>query len=130
MENLNINIEILSLLFMALSIFGGSYLAYLYGRKTKQFRWSEYIAIIIFPILFIILYGFLVNIRILSLFFVGSFVGFVSEYIIGLTYHKTLNRRLWTYGRLNIHGYTSLLAIPFWGIAGVFFWFLSKILGL
>jgi len=110
--------------------FTGFYAAYLYGRKTKEFKWSEYAAIMIWPILFVVALAYFIDMRIVSLFIVSIFVGFVLEYILGFTYHKVLNRRLWTYGRLSIGGYTSLLTLPMWGVAGVIFWFISKMVGL
>lgn len=108
----------------------GFYLAYLYGRKTKNFHWNEYIAIITLPLIGVFVFAYLVDIKILVLFVISSFAGFIFEYILGFAYHKTLNKRLWTYNRLSINGYTSLLSIPFWGTAGVAFWFFSKIIGL
>jgi len=113
-----------------LIILVGFYLAYLYGRKTKRFRWSEYIAIIILPIISIFAFAYLIDIKIITVFVVSSFVAFSLEYILGLTYHKTLNKRLWTYDKFSVQGYTSLLSIPLWGIGGVTFWFLIKMLGL
>lgn len=110
--------------------FVGFYLAYLYGRKTKKFRWSEYIAIIILPVLCVAYLSIFVDVRILNLFLISSFVGFFFEYIFGLTYEKTLNRKLWVYQRLSVGGYTSLLSIPLWGIGGVIFWLISKMLNL
>lgn len=123
------NLIIIGFVFLLITLIG-FYLAYLYGKKTKRFRWSEYIAILIWPILFVLFLAYFINVRILSLFLLSSFVGFVLEYIVGLVYHKTLNKRLWHYERLSINGYTSLLSIPIWGVAGVTFWFLSKIIGL
>lgn len=108
----------------------GFYLAYLYGRKIKQFRWSEYIAIILWPVIGVIVFAYLIDVKILSLFVISSFAGFLLEYLLGLTYHKTLNKKLWEYNRLSVGGYTSLLTIPIWGVVGVVFWFLSKIVGL
>jgi len=110
--------------------FVGFYLAYLYGRKTKSFRWSEYIAIIIWPLLTVLGLAYFVSSKILSLFLISALAGFALEYIIGLTYYKTLNRRLWTYGRLSVGGHSSLLSIPLWGVAGVMFWFIAKMVGL
>jgi len=120
---------ILGLFFVALTFFG-FYLAYRYGRKTKRFKWSEYMALLIWPVLFVLAFAYFVDVKILSLFLVSCFVGFVLEYILGFAYHKTLNKKLWTYKRLSLNGYTSLLSIPFWGVAGVVFWFLSKMVGL
>jgi len=120
---------LLGVIFLFVTL-AGFYLAYLYGRKTKRFRWSEYMAILIWPILFVIALAYFIDVRILSLFLLSSFVGFVLEYVVGFTYHKTLNEKLWHYERLSIGGYTSLLSIPIWGVAGVIFYFLSKMLGL
>lgn len=123
------NLIILGIAFNFITLFG-FYLASLYGRKTKQFRWREYIAIIILPIMSTLAFAYFIDIRILKLFIICSFVGLFWEYILGLAYHKTLNKRLWTYDRLSIRGYTSLLSIPLWGIAGVIGWFLIKMIGL
>ena len=71
-----------------------------------------------------------IDIRILNLFIISSFTGFFLEYVIGLTYHKTLNRRLFEYKKFSINGYTSYLSIPIWGVAGVVFWFIAKMLNL
>lgn len=117
------------ILFFAIELVGFC-LAYLYGRKTKQFRWSEYVAIIILPIAAILAFAIFIDIKILSLFFASCAIGFFLEYLGGFVYHKTLNERLWQYDRLSINGYTSLLSIPFWGIGGCTFWVISKIVGL
>jgi len=108
----------------------GFYLAYLYGHKTRKFRWSEYIAIFIWPFLFVIYLAYSYDYKILTMFLVSCFVGTILEFLLGLAYHKTLNKRLWTYDRLGIGGYTSWLSVPMWGIGGVVFWFLGKTLGL
>jgi len=122
-------ITILGFAFIALT-FVGFYIAYLYGRKTKQFKWSEYILLVFWPILFVFAFAYFVDIKIISMFVVSSFLGFASEHVLGFAYYKTLNKKLWKYNRLSIGGYTSLLSIPFWGVAGVFFWFVSKMIGL
>ena len=111
----------------------GFFLAYLYGRKTKQFRWSEYIAVIILPLLGTVLIGILYDVKVFLLFFYGAITGFILEYILGLTYHRTLNKRLWIYGsdRFSLPGgYTNWLTIPMWGIAAVVFWLVSEFAGL
>lgn len=64
------------------------------------------------------------------MFIASAIVGSVAEGFVGFVYDKVLNKRLWTYNRLSIKGYTSLLSIPIWGIAGILFWFISKFIGL
>jgi uncharacterized membrane protein len=127
--NKNMSTILLGTIFIVV-VLVGFYLAYLYGHKTKKFRWSEYIAIIIWPILCVFVMAYLIDVRILAMFILSCCAGFVLEYIVGLAYHKVLNKRLWEYKRLSINGYTSLLTIPIWGVAGVLFWFLGKMIGL
>lgn len=108
----------------------GFYLAYLYGRKTKKFRWREYAALLALPVLTICFFAIIEGPQIAELFIVSSCVGFTLEYLLGLAYHKALNAKLWEYRRLSVGGYTSVLTLPFWGVAGVIFWYLSKFVGL
>ena len=108
----------------------GFYLAYLYGHKTKRFLWREYFAIIFIPLICAGILVYMYGPKIVTFFVVSALMGFFLEYVIGLTYHKTLNSRLWEYKRLSIQGYTSLLSVPIWGIAGLVFFFLSKMVGL
>ncbi len=107
----------------------GFFLAYLYGRKTTDFRWSEYLAMIAAPLVFIVVASIYLDKRIFSMFLISSAIGFLAEGIIGFTYDKILGKRLWTYNRLSVGGYTSYLSIPLWGVAGVIFLFVSKLIG-
>ena len=122
-------ITILGLIFTSVCLIG-FYGAYLYGRNVKRFRWSEYIAIIICPLISIAILIFTVDLMIFNLFIISMILGTSFEYLFGLVYEKTLNRKLWKYEKFSIHGYTSLLSIPVWGIAGVVFWFIGKSIGL
>ena len=123
-------IQVLSSLFLILSIAGG-YVAYLYGRKVRRFRWSEYVAILVVPTLCSVSLVYFYGVKIIYFFFASCIVGFGLEYILGLAYHKTLNRRLWAYNdRFSISGYTSLLTIPIWGCAGIVFFILGKSIGV
>jgi hypothetical protein len=108
----------------------GIYIAYLFGRKTKAFRWSEYFALIAAPVAGCLALAYPYGIGLIYFFLLSAIVGFVLEYGIGKAYHKTLNRRLWTYGKHSLGGYTSLLTLPMWGVAGVIFWLLAQQVGL
>ena len=108
----------------------GMFCAYLYGRKTKKFLWREYVALIAAPVVGCLGLTYFYGIDIVYFFAASSIVGFIMEYVIGKAYHKTLNTRLWTYGKYNVGGYTSLLTFPMWGVAGVVFWLVSKLVGL
>lgn len=108
----------------------GFYLAYLYGRCTKKFLWKEYVAIIVWPLLSVIILMFFIGIDLLKLFVISMIVGTIFELLLGFVYEKVLNQKLWKYNQFSIKGYTSLLSIPLWGIAGVVFWSIGKIVGL
>lgn len=108
----------------------GFYFAYLYGRHTKKFRWSEYLFIIIWPVAVIIVLTLTFNPKIITLFVVSMIAGTLFEYLIGLVYDKTLNKKLWVYKKLSIQGYTSVLSMPLWGVAGVIFWAIGKLMQL
>lgn len=109
---------------------GGMFGAYLFGRKTKEFKWSEYVVLIAAPVIGSLSLAYFFGKGIIHLFVISSIVGFALEYIIGFAYHKTLNKRLWTYDRYSVGGYTSFLTFPMWGVAGIVFWFFVKLLNV
>lgn len=108
----------------------GMYFSILYGRKTKAFRWSEYIALVSVPVVCSLGLAYFFGPNVIALFIKSAIIGLILEYCLGSAYHKTLNKRLWTYERFNLGGYTSWLTIPMWGVAGVIFWLISKSVGL
>lgn len=102
--------------------------AYVYGRKTTEFRWSEYFAMIALPLFAVVVNVAFGGIRILMFFIFSCLGGFSAEFMLGFAYHKILGRRLWTYKRLTFgYGYVSLLSLPFWGLAGFFFLSIFKV---
>jgi uncharacterized membrane protein len=66
----------------------------------------------------------------LAYFLLCSVAGSLAEYIFGFLFHKTLGQKLWVYRKGAVDGYTSLLAIPFWGMAGIIFLAIAKVLDL
>lgn len=110
----------------------GTYLTYLYGQKKSGFGWQKYIALLFTPTAIMAVLAFVIGIKILYLYLVSALVGFGLEYFLGFTYEKVFHRKLWTYDATaySIGEHTSLLTLPMWGLAGVVFWSLGKILGL
>ncbi len=108
----------------------GIYSAYVYGKNTQTFRWSEYVLLLVVPVLGSLGFALFYGVKVLYFFVASCIIGFVLEYSIGKAYHRTLNRRLWTYGKYSVDGYTSLLTFPMWGVAGVVFWLLARSIGL
>lgn len=106
------------------------YGAALFSRKTKRFRWSEYVALMCVPVLGSLGLAYFYGFKIIYFFFVCSVVGFAFEYILGKAYHLLMHQRLWTYGKYSVEGYTSLLSLPMWGVGGVIFWMIAHTMGL
>ncbi len=104
--------------------------SYLLLRTSKEFRWSSFVAFLFAPVCASLLLTLVYGWRVLFLFAVSCVVGFLMEFSLGLLYHKTLKHRLWSYDRYNVGGYTSWLTIPMWGVAGVLFWLLGRVVGL
>jgi len=117
-------------LYLLLGLSAALFCAYVYGRKVKRFRWSEYFALISGPVAACLVLAYYYGSKLLLFFLISALAGFFLEFSLGLAYHRTLNRRLWTYSTYSVSGYTSWLALPFWGVAGVFFWTLSRWIGL
>ncbi|MBP6883631.1 MAG: hypothetical protein KBC06_00125 [Candidatus Pacebacteria bacterium] len=59
---------------------------------------------------------------------VFSVIGPFFEWLVGISYSKIVGRRLWTYHRGTIHGYTSYLAMPLWAFCGAISWIIIKYL--
>lgn len=127
--NIIVMVSIVVLILAIVSI-GGFVGAYLFGRKTKNFRWSEYIALLAAPVFGSLSLSYFYGVKIIYLFLISSVVGFILEYSVGLAYHKTLNKRLWTYDRYSVGGYTSFLTFPMWGVVGIIFWLISRYIGI
>ncbi|KKU09731.1 MAG: hypothetical protein UX65_C0015G0006 [Parcubacteria group bacterium GW2011_GWB1_46_8] len=97
-----------------------------YGKKTRGFRWKEYLALLIIPMAGVIWLTYKFGPVIIVLYGISAMGGTFMEYLFGFAYHKAAGRMLWTYNKMPIHGYTSILSIPFWGIAGIFFLLMAK----
>lgn len=106
------------------------FLAYEHGKKEKKFSWVEYALLALSAILATVPVALTYGLRILLLFGISIVLGMLMEHVIGFLCHKTLKRHIWRYYRYTLGGYTSLLIAPFWGMAGVFFFLASKVLGL
>jgi uncharacterized membrane protein len=115
---------------MSLLATSGFYSAYLYGHRATKFYWTRYWAMMTVPLLAVLMMIIWVGVNVLYLFVVSMFVGLAFEYVFGRAFHTALKTRLWTYKRYGIDGYTSWLAAPMWGTAGIVFWMLSKVVGL
>jgi uncharacterized membrane protein len=84
------------------------------------------------PIISVLLWSQLYDSKVLYLFVVGSFVGLILEFLLGLIYQLVFQRKLWEYDNkaFALLGHTSVLTIPMWGNAAVVFWITSQFVGL
>lgn len=95
--------------------------------KEHHFRFSRYFYLLMFPILATIVMVQRNSAVLLPVFLTFAITGTFIEWLIGFFYHRIVGQKLWTYHRYSLTGYTSLLSIPIWGLAGVLFWLLAKI---
>lgn len=131
------NINSIVIIFLALTIGGLTieavftqfhYLLFRKHFKQYHFKFSRYLFYLLFPIIAIVYSLIYTGSTIIYIFLIFSVVGTALEWLAGFTYHMVVGQRLWTYHRFSIGGYTSLLSIPLWGLGGVFFWLLQKII--
>lgn len=97
-------------------------------KRHAKFTWRHYLFYVSFPLSVsaFIIYSY--DNR-LALVFVGSMVlGTVFEWLLGYYYHDIVGQKLWTYKKYAISGYTSWLAMPLWGFAGVLFAVASQLI--
>jgi hypothetical protein len=98
------------------------------GFKKYHYKFSRYLFYLLFPILALIFSFAFTASRVFYVFIVFSVIGTVLEWLAGFAYHMVVGQRLWTYHRFSIGGYTSLFSIPLWGLGGVLFYLLEKLI--
>ena len=101
---------------------GGLTLAWLYGRKTRRFRWSEYFALLAGPLIVLIIDIYLFGSAIVYYFFASAVIGWLAELALAVSYDKVLGKKFWVYKSFPVfRGYISWLTLPIWGFAGLLF---------
>jgi hypothetical protein len=106
----------------------GLVFTYFYGRKTKEWRWSEYFLVAISPLLATLVLVYFKGIMVLFYFLLCGIIGSLGELFLGLFCEKVLGQKLWFYTKLPLlGGHTSLLNFPFWAGGGMLFFLLAKL---
>jgi len=103
-------------------------LAYWYGHRTKEWKWSEYFLMALAPIIGVGFLAWFEGEKIIIYFILSSLAGTMGEFLLGFFCDKILGKKMWKYSKWDIFGYTSILMIPFWGGAGIVFLTLAKLL--
>jgi hypothetical protein len=98
------------------------------GRRYKEhhFQFSRYAIFILVPILTTIIFVYQEGWTFAKVAITFALASMFFEWFFGWAYHHIVGQRLWTYHRYAIQGYTSLLTLPIWAVAGGVFWFLAK----
>lgn len=94
--------------------------------KEHHFSWSRYISMIIPLLLAVIFIVFAAGLSPLWVFLGFAVMGTAMEWLMGYAYYHIIGQRLWTYHRYALSGYTSLLVMPLWGLAGLIFWVIAS----
>jgi hypothetical protein len=95
-------------------------------HQVVHFKVSRYLFLLCVPMVGIILMSYLVGLSVWKFFFIFMVLGTTLEYCIGFSYKVIVGQMLWKYNKYTINGYTSLLAVPLWGLCGVLVYLLVK----
>jgi uncharacterized membrane protein len=98
-----------------------------YFFKRNKFQKTSLIFFISAPIISFLFTLNYYGIKIIYIFISFIIFGTLGEFCFGYLYHKIFKKKLWEYKTMKLgkNGYTSLLSVPFWGMAGLMFWGLS-----
>lgn len=129
--------DLIIILFMLLALeffLEGAVARYYFGsrhkiqRLIKKHHFSIWRYLLFFGIPFVttVLFAAQYNRSLLTIFFTFAVVGTIMEWLTGYAYYNVVGTRLWTYNRYSLNGHTSLLSLPLWGFAGVFFWVVTS----
>jgi hypothetical protein len=90
--------------------------------------WQKYLIVMIVPI-GISLAAAVYDRFYLKLFVSALIVGPTFEWVLGAWYERITGQKLWVYqSSKGSQSHTSWLVLPYWGLAGVCFGILSKVL--
>jgi uncharacterized membrane protein len=121
---------LIDLFLITMLVATGWYATWVWGRHTSKFRWSEYFMYIAGPLIAVGLIAIKHGTEVYTLFIISACVGFTVEYVLASTWHAVQSERLWHYKKYSLKGYASYVLIPLWGVAGVSYYLLAKLLGL
>jgi hypothetical protein len=94
----------------------------------KHFHLIRYLYLLLFPTFGVFVSFYVGGQTAFKTFLLFALLGPLCEWCIGFSYQVIVGQKLWTYHRYTITGNTSLLAMPFWGFAGVLFYYLARII--
>jgi hypothetical protein len=95
--------------------------------SSTMFHLIKYCYLLSLPTLAVLVTMQRIGIVVLYVFITTSLVGPLFEWLAGFTYEYIVGKRLWTYHHYGMSQYTSILAIPLWGFAGVLLWLVGQL---
>ncbi len=95
-------------------------------QRTIHFSIGRYLFLLLVPLLSVLFMTFIHGLSIIQAYILFAIVGTLLEWLVGFSYHQIVGQKLWTYHRYSLTGYTSFLATPIWGLAGVLFLLLIR----
>ena len=98
------------------------------GYTEHRFSIGKYFFLLSFPFVATVSVVPFAGWKFVAILISFSVVGAFLEWLTGWSYHQVVGQKLWTYHRYPIGGgYTSVLTLPLWGLAGGFFWLLAML---
>jgi hypothetical protein len=95
-------------------------------KKHPRFKIGSYLYLLLFPIIATVAVVNVYGPIMIKAFIAFAAIGTFFEWGFGKAYHLVVGQKLWTYHRLSVEGYTSILSAPVWGMAGILFWLLGQ----
>ncbi len=96
--------------------------------KENHFTLGKYLFLLLFPLIATAIIFYIENeLTVFKVFLTFGVVGMFSEWLVGMSYHKVVGQRLWTYHKYAIAEYTSWLSLPLWGLCGITFYLLAQV---
>lgn len=123
---------LLFLLFIVLGVMFEAILSRFYRKhkkaKSSHFTFIRYFYLLLLPLVGTLGTFYIGGFSAIKVFFLFAFLGPLLEWCIGFAYHLIVGQKLWTYHRYSVTGYTSILTIPLWGLAGILFYYLALVI--
>ena len=103
-------------------------LKYLFGKHFRNHLNPKFVSISIF---FIPIWGLLFfitrqNLGYIKIFLIFAFIGTLAESLLGRFFFDLIGKKVWSYNFAKLGRFTSWISIPYWGWAGLLFFWIAK----
>ncbi len=104
----------------------------LFGKNFRQHFKPKIVSISIFtiPIWGLVFLITRQNFGFIKIFLLSAIIGTMAESLLGRFLSDVLGKPVWSYDFARIGRFTSWISIPYWGGAGLLFFWIAKLAGI